>query len=407
MKKSSHERARSGRSIVVVGGCLALLIAGLLIMGRPTPKVAAAITLARAAASVPRLERRAPRPSEAMPSSDPIDAPPPGARIERIEVDKTEVCAGEENFATVHAQDGSGGKDRLIIQLEGSREMGFRLPFRVDKATEGRTRRVIVHGGGAPAIAELPEVKLKDCEVSERVGIDVSIAPRSVHLFTLRARVTPTASSAGEQPFEAVSYEWSFGDGTQQTTAVPEVEHSYEGVPQRSSFSYFLMSVKVKDRSGREVSGSRSYGFPNFGFGTFVDDHQILIYSAGGSEEGAGTTEEQRIRLYHGFEGPVRLERVLSTEVMRSEKGNLETTEYDAASLLGISELVPGKSTTTKDLSSLRPHEPGRIRKLEIIGRSGSIEAKGTIILTSAAPRAEPGAEAEGEGSSLAFDSEH
>ncbi len=63
----------------------------------------------------------------------------------------------------------------------------------------------------------------------------------------------------------------------------------------------------------------------------------------------------------------------------RSEKGNLETTEHDAESLLGISELVPGKSTTTKDLSSLRPEEPGRIRKREIVGRAGSIEAKGTM----------------------------
>jgi len=342
-----------------------------------------------------------------MPSPAPIDAPPAGARIDRIEVDKTEVCAGEENFATVHARDGSGGKDRLIIQLEGSREMGFRLPFRTDKDTEGRPRRVIVHGGGPPAVADLPEVKLKDCEVSERVGIDVTIAPRSVHLFTLRARITPTKLPAGEQGFDAVSYEWSFGDGTQQTTAVPEVEHSYEGIVQRSRFSYFLMGVKVKDRRGREVSGSRAYGFPNFGFGSFVDDRRILLYSAGGSEEGAGTTEEQRIRLYHGYEGPVRLERVRSTEVIRSETRNLETTEYDAASLLGISELVPGKSTTTKDLSSLRPKEPGRIRKLEIVGHAGSFEAKGTIILTSAAPHGDSGMEAAGEGPSLASGPEH
>jgi hypothetical protein len=62
------------------------------------------------------------------------------------------------------------------------------------------------------------------------------------------------------------------------------------------------------------------------------------------------------------------------------------------AALLGVSELSPGMSTKTSDLSALRPSEPGRVRKLEFFGRSGAYEARGTIVLTSTAtePEAEP-----------------
>jgi hypothetical protein len=383
MKNHSKASKPAARGWVFAGALLALSILGLwFLFGRAKPPVALAHAKSRQTSVVQR--EPAPERSEAPLAPLPILPPRPGPRIERIDVDKTEVCYGEENFATVRASDASGASDRLIVRLAGSREMGFRLPFHFERSNVGLARRVIVSGPGGPAVsAELPEVKVKDCDAFAQVHIEVSLVPRSPHVLTLSAVVSPVS---GER-FDAVSYEWSFGDGTQQTLERTEVEHSYEGLPQRTRFSYLLISVKARDRRGRQVSGSRAYGFPNFGFGEFAENHRILIYAAGGSEPGAPLSDNDRIRLYHGYEGAVKLERVRSLEPSRSNARAGEGVEYSAAALLGLSELVPGKSSLTLSLSSLRPSEPGAIRKLEISGHAGSIEARGTIVLTSTAPR--------------------
>jgi hypothetical protein len=305
-----------------------------------------------------------------------------GPRIESIDVDKTEVCYGEENFANVRAFDASGSMDRLMVRMSGTREMGFRLPFRINKNGGMQPRSVVVNGpGGPPAVGEIPEVKVKDCELPEQVTIGVRLVDRSPHFFTLSAELL---SSPGAPRFEPVSYEWDFGDGSKETTKSATVQHSYEGKPQKTRFSYFLMSVTVKDRTGRRVVGSRAYGFPNFGFGTFVDDRRILVHTAGGSRPGV-RAEEERIRLYHGYEETVRLERVRSIELDSSTKRELASVEGSPQSLLGVSEISPGKSIPTRDLSALRPSEPNRVRKLELVGHAGSVEARGTIVLTSLA----------------------
>lgn len=376
---------------VVVGlGVIGLALVALLLRGGPAP---------RRAAGAPALSRVEPAfettHGEAVPRA-PIalktaPARKAGPYIERIDVDKTEVCAGEENFATVRAFDASGASDRLIVRLSGSREMGFRLPFRIEKSDANRKRHVFVTGGGGPpAIAAIPDVKLKDCEVAEQVSIGVRLEPRSPHVLTLSADVSSHAADAAAK-FEPVSYEWDFGDGSKQTTDRAEVEHSYEGRPEKQRFSYFLLRVTAKDRRGREVTGSRAYGFTNFGFGAFVDEHRILVHAGGGSMPGARAADE-RIRLYHGYEGVVRLERVRSVELDATGDREISSNEFTPQALLGISELRPGASTTTRDLSALRPTEPGRVRKLEVYGRAGSTEAHGTIVLTTTAEITPPGA---------------
>jgi hypothetical protein len=363
---------------------LALVVVWLAVRGRAEPRAAAATTAS---------SRAEPSARQSLPRNEPARTPfaastvpgrKPGPWIERIDVDKTEVCYGEENFATVRAYDASGASDRLIVRLSGSREMGFRLPFRIGKSDAMRTRHVLVTGpGGPPATAEIPNVTVKDCEVAEQVAIGVQVQPRSPHVLALSAEVSSGTEATAEK-FEPFSYEWDFGDGSSQITEQAEVEHSYEGASAKTRFSYFLMQVKVKDRRGREVVGSRAYGFPNFGFGAFVDNQQILVHSAGGSMEGERASGEP-VRLYHGYEEAVRLERVRSTEVLRSGNRELSSEEHSAEALLGVSELPPGKSTATRDLDALRPSEPDRVRKLELMGRAGSVEARGTIILTSAA----------------------
>jgi hypothetical protein len=384
-KQVLSEVSRTRRWFALLALAMASAVVWLCLRGRAEPRARGAIAES-SRAKVPAGEKSVRRVLPVAPLAQrPAEERLPGPRIERIDVDKTEVCYGEENFATVRAFDASGASDGLIVRLSGSREMGFRVPFRIEKSDATRTRHVIVTGGGGPpAVAAIPEVKVKNCEVAEQVTLGVRLQERSPHVLVLTADVASTASGAAEK-LEPVSYEWDFGDGTSQTTEGSEVVHSYEGQPATTRFSYFLLRVKVKDRNGREVTGSRAYGFPNFGFGTFVDNHQVLLHSAGGSLAGEQAAAGERVRLYHGYEGIVNLERVRSTELSRAENRELPAVEHSAAALLGVSQLSPGKSTETSDLASLRPTEPGRIRKLELIGRAGSIEARGTIVLTSTA----------------------
>jgi hypothetical protein len=130
------------------------------------------------------------------------------------------------------------------------------------------------------------------------------------------------------------------------------------------------------------ASGSRSYGFPNFGFGAFVDEHRILLMSAGGL--GAGdVAEPEKVRLYHGYEQPVTVDRIRSKELTRGRNGEEVGAEYAGGTLLGIGSIPPGTSTTTLDLAALRPTAPGHVREFEIFGHSGNVPAYGKLVLTS------------------------
>lgn len=101
-------------------------------------------------------------------------------------------------------------------------------------------------------------MNVRDCEVEEQVAIEVSLDARSPHVLSLTAKLSEASGRDARERFEPVSYEWSFGDGTRQETNGSVVEHSYEGQPQKTRVSYFLIDVKIKDRRGRVVSGARA-----------------------------------------------------------------------------------------------------------------------------------------------------
>jgi len=332
------------------------------------------------AAVVERFEKRAS--ADVSRPRSPLDLQP-GPHIESIELDKSEVCFGEENFANVRAHDQSGSSDRLIVTLARSREMGFRLPFRIERGAEARELRVMVSGpGGPPVSMALPRIRVKDCDEASRASIGVALAPRSVHSFVFTARVdaAPLANHAGS--FDPVRYSWDFGDGARVTTQEPSVNHSYEGAAQSTRFSYFLISVKVSARDGRVASGSRSYGFPNFGFGAMVDDQRILLMSSGGLDEG-DITKPEKVRLYHGYAHPVTIDRVRTKELTRGQSEQVASEEYAGGVLLGLVSIAPGGSATTRDLGALRPTEPGHSREIEVFGHSGKVPAYGKFALTS------------------------
>jgi hypothetical protein len=224
---------------------------------------------------------------------------------------------------------------------------------------------------------------MKDCDVTRRATIAVTLEPRSPHVLTLTANVTESANAS---EFDASSYEWTFGDGTQKTTREPQVQHSYEGVPHDTRFSYFLITVKVTDRRGQQVRASRSYGFANFGFGPLVDEHRVVVFSAGGSLPGELSSEGEHVRLYHGYEGTVVLDRVTTKEQDFSAGGHeMSGPEYSAEAILGVRNLPPGKATSSIDLSRFRPTRPGRVRVLELLGHADGMDARGRIMLSSVA----------------------
>jgi hypothetical protein len=315
------------------------------------------------------------RSKTALPARSPV--------IDSIEVDKHEVCRGEENFATVQAHDAEGREDRLIIQLGGTREVGPRLPFRLEDAAGVQQPHVLVRGpGGTPAVAQLPPITVKDCEVEQRVTLDVELDPASPHVLTLISSVEP--GRAVQQPLVPRSYTWDFGDGKRQVSTTNQVEHSYEGRPTKGRFAHYLLKVVVDDGRGHAYSGSRAYGFPDFGFGA-LEEGRVLIQTSGRSREGEQRDTGERVRLYHGHGQTVRVDRILSSEGHRDSRQGADTlpVELDVRQVLATRELPAGTSTSTQDLTALRPTEPGRMRILELSGRAGGLPASGRIILSS------------------------
>lgn len=380
MKWSFPERQGRRRVAAVGLGLMILAVLAARFFEAPTLAPREAAPEPPAAGQVERSEQHVS--GDGSGAVSPLDLRP-GPRIESIELDKREVCFGEENFANVRARDQSGSSDRLIVSFAHSREMGFRLPFRIQRGAESRELRVIVNGpGGPPVSMALPAVRVKDCDEEAQATIEVALAPRSAHAFVLTANVETGAPANRAGSFEPVSYTWDFGDGTHVMTREPTVSHSYEGAPQKTRFSYFLINVKVSARDGRVASGSRSYGFPNFGFGAFVEEHRILLMSAGGLEAGDVAAPE-KLRLYHGYEHPVTIDRIRTKETVRGESGEQIGPEYAGGALLGVANIPPGTSATTLDLAALRPTAPGHVRELEILGHSGDVPARGKLVLTS------------------------
>ncbi|HXU79918.1 MAG TPA: PKD domain-containing protein [Polyangia bacterium] len=351
-----------------------LVIAGLFLLGRsghPTipPPVAAPAPRA-APPRPPRLIAPAP--------ASPADPGLPAPIIDEVRVDKTEVCRGEENFATVRAHTPDGTDAHLYVRL-GQEGAGYRVPFRLQQTGAPAMPQVVVQGrGGVLAQAPLPQVTVKDCEVERRLVISA----RDVDGSADHLRFTATLqAAAAARPFVATSYRWDFGDAHTAVTEAGEASHRYDERSQDTRFSYFLVTVTAADAEGHSVRGAYALDLVNPAFGELVRHGQVLIFAA---PEDDGRSAAVHLRLRHAYREPVRVTRVTMREVATDQPGQpmLATRELLPASL-GMTELPPGPGQLTGDLAGLRPSRQHLTRIFELVGQAADGKpAHGTFSLS-------------------------
>lgn len=319
------------------------------------------------ARSSDKSERRRPPPHV---STGHMERPPvDNIVIERVEVSKQEVCKGEDVVVTVHAESKDKEEQYLSYGALGRPDIvGPRFTLQLQESLGYDWLKVFVQGKyGTSTVASVPPVLVKDCEAPVSVSIDVERKAAAFDRAMLTARVTAPDSA---QPFVAIEYEWDFGDGTSLKSERPQIEHSYEGRPHTSAYSYFFITVKARDAGGRVAEASRSLRFVNLGFIPLADRREVQVFT--GARSAGAASDSEKIWLYHGAPYAVRVERVIVKDVTTDAAGAQKETnrrEYDALGLLGFADLPPGQSRETRDLNDLRPTSAGTTRILELTGR--------------------------------------
>lgn len=365
----------------VWGTLLVLAAAALLLWPSERPDAAAATaspgaSVAKKAAAEPRR-----RPPVSRGVREPTTRPPvDNIVIEKVEVDKQELCRGEDATVTIVARSVDEEDEYLAYGSLGHPELvGPRFTFKPEESVGVDWMKIFVRGKfGTSVIASVPPILVKDCQAPLSVVIDYRRLADAQDRALLAARISIPGDGAGT--FEPVAYEWDFGDGVRETTATAEVSHSYENRRQTQAYSYFFVTLKARDGAGRVAQGSRSLRFVNLGFRPMLNEDRVVVF-ASIDQEG----ETERVSLYHGAPYPVRLERVTVKDVSTDESGAeqvIASRDYDAASLLGFSELPAGKSMATRDLGELRPTTADALRIIEVAGRGpGAKRASGSFTL--------------------------
>jgi len=330
-------------------------------------------------------------------SSQPIQAPEPGFKdpgggppvIEQLSVDKTEVCRGEDNFATVTAHTLDGADYYLRIGMTdpdtGRFLQGTRIPFHLDRQPS-HPIRVSVEGRRRATIAQLPEIHVKDCDTPRRVSIattrnfDASDRVR----FDASVVENPRPGSLDNAPFRAASYDWDFGDGQTQTTNSPQTSHSYEARSQASVVSVYLVRVTLKERGDRAITGAVTVPLTNLGFVPLTHENTVLVRAGVIRKE--GSDEPEKIWIYHGYSQAVSFDKVEFVE--QAEGANAQPTrrELSPRAVLGLSTLAPGESKELPPLDASLTR-PGRATTLELTGHTEDGKAVvGTIALSGSPP---------------------
>ena len=295
--------------------------------------------------------------------------------IQRARLEKPEVCRGEEDFLDVAATTANGTDAFLTVSLFHPQtgkivRGGSRIPFRMDTPST-RDIRVIVEGKNSAQTIILPAVKVKDCVAPRQVRLGYQRSQDAferIH-FVAQLKVSGESPESAAQPF-ATSYEWDFGDGNQQTTNQPAVDHSYEDRDQGVAQSSFLVTVKIKsDR--QEDQGSTVLAFTNLGFVPLTYENKVVL-SVGVAPPGPERGESEKIWLYHGYSKSVRLTHAVLREVVidPSTHAEHETFKRDYAPevLLGFSEIAAKESRVARDLSGLQPIDAATVRYVEVTG---------------------------------------
>ncbi len=357
----SHTRARNGRRVAgSLVGCGVLLAAALSWPRDRAPLTAeAAPAVSETAASVSPLRLTG--------AGAPVaDAPLAAPVIDAIELEKTEVCAGEENLVSVKAHAGDGHGDLLHYVIAG--RPGAQVPVRASLNDEGEWPRVVVFGkDGAVTVREIPRFTVKDCKVDHLALVTHHLRANTSAEFEYTVRVLDAdGARRGAKAARPIAYRWTFADGTTETTALPSVVHGYDQRPQDTMYSTLLTRVDVELDDGARVVARDTIELLNPAFETLAKKGVVLLLTqltprfATMGEDGTVT---QTVRVWHTRKSPVSIRQVfvryLKDDAASAGGANgAQLEQVDARDLLGTAVIEPGRGIEVKLRFDSRGH-PG------------------------------------------------
>jgi len=243
------------------------------------------------------------------------DGPPPEAPIiDSIELEKKQVCQGEENLVTVVAHTPGHRDDAYLHGVIGGKT-GMSVPISTRLKEDGSQpdpRKITIFGRrNEPITVDVPTYTVKECVVDRRAIVAHRLRPNTDAEFDIGVKILEIAAT---EPFEPVTYHWNFGDGETANTDKPWTIHSYDNRDQSESlYATYLLGVTVTDASGTKVMGRRSLMLSNTAYADLVNSGIVTLSTSLNPRFpviGDDGKIRQQVRLWHHRPDPVTIEKI-------------------------------------------------------------------------------------------------
>jgi hypothetical protein len=293
---------------------------------------------------------------------------PPAPIIDEIQVEKPEVCEGEENLITVRAHDPGGDQASLRYLVNG--QPGWQVPLRVRENVEdpnAPARTVLVVGpAGVTTSAPIPAYKIKPCPAAARLRLRHFLLPNSTAEYRLETRMIMGVAPGQPRPdrfvdadFHPTHFQWDFGDGEKAKTTEPYVTHSYEFRDQSTYFTYYALAVTATDDRGRSMVARESLEIMNPAFEELQQKQlvKLMTHNTPRFPEVTDGKVIQTIRVWHFRKEAVPIDAVEAYfyDVNGKELGHAPVKPQD---LLGATAVPPGAGLTLRTILEVDKH-PG------------------------------------------------
>ena len=275
------------------------------------------------------------------PSTAQVDDRPLTPIIDKVTVEKNEVCIGEENLVTVRAHTTDGREDAYLHAVIGG-QSGMVVPLLARQGEGERSKPALITVFGRNNVAtsvEVPSFTVKDCNVRHQLLIELQLRPNTESHYELRAR---TSAIGADEDFVATYYAWDFGDGEQTTTDRPFVIHDYGRRLQDALYSQFVIRVEAVSAKGESVVGRRTLALRNGAFVNLIYANTVTLMvelTPRFPQMGEDGVVRQGVRLWHHQRDPIHIERA---EARRNFTGD-EPSRREEVSVVGLlgTHLIP------------------------------------------------------------------
>ncbi len=383
---------RRWKLLLLLGAAVALLLVLLVNASRrgrgatsrpQSPAAPSASGASPAPAAVDREARgRAAPPTPAHDPSAPI--------IDKILVEKPEVCEGEENLVTVEAHDPRGDSTGLRYLVNGT--PGASVPVRARNNTEDPTappRVVLVVGPtGATTTVPIPPYTIKRCAPAARLRMRHFLLPNATAEYRFEAKLIRGVSPGQPRPdrfenedFTPTRYTWNFGDGEQTTTTMPYVTHSYEFRDQSTYFTYHLLSVTASDDRGRTEVARDSLEIMNPAYEELAQKQivKLMTLNTPRFPELVDGKVIQTVRIWHFRKEEVPIDGITAYffDVNGKEMGS---GPVQPVAMLGVGAVPPGAGLTIRTVLEVAQHPDVGFITYELRGTAaGGLRASGAF----------------------------